>query len=117
MSYLTVESREVNGTRILYLNGYLNSLLGEEVARMVGAVLDAGGERVLLNFEGTRLINSIGISFIIGAVERMAARNGTLAFCSLSPINRELFRITGVARDVRSFRTEDEALAWLGRRA
>ena len=114
MNYLTVDTREVNGTRILYLNGYLNSLLGEEVERVVQALLEAGGQRVLLNFEGTRLVNSIGISFIIGVVEKTMARNGVLAFCSLSPINRDLFRITGVARSVKSFVTEDEALAWFG---
>lgn len=116
MSYLTVDTREANGTRILYVNGYLNSLLGEEIERVIQVVLGAGEQRVLLNFEGTRLINSVGISFIIGVVEKMMERNGMLAFCSLSPINRELFQITGVARYVKSFGTEDEALAWLGRR-
>ncbi len=115
MSYLTVDTREVNGTLVLYVNGYLNSLLGEEVERVIQKLVDAGGQRVLLNFEGTKLINSIGISFIIGVVERMMERNGTMAFCSLSPINRELFKITGVARYVKSFETEDEALAYLGR--
>lgn len=116
MSYVTVDTREVNGIRILYVNGYLNSLLGEEIARVTEALLCAGDQRVLLNFEGTRLVNSTGIAFIIGVVEKTMERNGVLAFCSLSPINRELFRITGVARHVKSFGTEDEALAWLAGR-
>ncbi len=115
MTYLTVETREANGIQIVYVNGYLNSLLGEEVERVIQQLVNAGGQRVLLNFEGTKLINSIGISFIIGIVERMMERNGMMAFCSLSPINRELFQITGVARYVKSFDTEDEALAYLGR--
>ncbi len=115
MSYLTVETREANGTQIVYVNGYLNSLLGEEVERIIQQFVNAGNKRVLLNFEGTKLINSIGISFIIGIVEKMMERNGMLAFCSLSPINRELFQITGVARYVKSFESEDEALAYLGR--
>ena len=116
MSYLTVATREANGTQIVYVNGYLNSLLGEEIERIILQFVGAGKNRILLNFEGTKLINSIGISFIIGVIERMMERNGTMAFCSLSPINRELFHITGVARYVKSFETEDEALAWLGRR-
>ncbi len=115
MSYLTVDTREANGIQIVYVNGYLNSLLGEEVERVVQQFANTGKQRVLLNFEGTKLINSIGISFIIGIVERMMERNGMLAFCSLSPINRELFQITGVARYVKSFDREDEALAYLGR--
>ncbi len=115
MSYLTVETREVNGIQIVYVSGYLNSLLGEEIERVVQQFAGAGRQRVLLNFEGTKLINSIGISFIIGIVERMMERNGMLAFCCLSPINRELFQITGVTRYVKSFDTEDEGLAYLGR--
>lgn len=113
MSYLTVRTREAgDGTSVVYVNGYLNSLLGEEVERAVHDILDAGRQRVVLNFEGTKLINSIGISFIIGIVERMMERNGTLAFCSLNQINRELFQMTGVSRYVRAFDSEEEALAY-----
>lgn len=115
MSYLTVESHEVNGIPVLYVNGYLNSLLGEEIERVIQNLLNAGGQRVLLNFAGTKLINSIGISFIVGVVERMTERNGMIAFCALSPTSRELFQITGVTRYVKSFESEDEAVAYLGR--
>ena len=113
MSYLTVKTRDAGeGTSIVYIDGYLNSLLGEQVERAVHDILDAGQPRVVLNFEGTKLINSIGISFIIGIVERMMERNGSLAFCSLNRINQELFQMTGVSRYVRTFPSEEEALAY-----
>lgn len=95
---------------MVYIDGYLNSLMGEEVERVVQEALDGGGRKVLLNFEGTRLINSIGISIIIDVVEKIMERNGLLAFCCLSRINRELFQMTGVARYVRVFDLEEEAL-------
>ena len=41
-------------------------------------------------------------------------RNGILAFCSLSRINRELFQMTGVARYVHVFEREEEALGNIG---
>ncbi len=115
MSYLTVKTREAGeGTSVVYVNGYLNSLLGEEVERVVHEILEAGRLRVVLNFEGTKLINSIGISFIIGIVERMMERNGSMAFCSLNRINRDIFQMTGVSRYVRAFDSEEEALAFFG---
>lgn len=114
MSYLTVRTRDAGNAVVVYVDGYLNSLLGEEIERVVQDLLSAGGQRVLLNFEGTRLINSIGVSFIIGVVEKILERNGLLAFCSLSRMNRELFQMTGVARYVRAFDTEDDALAYFG---
>jgi anti-anti-sigma factor len=114
VSYLTVRTRDAGDAVVVYVDGYLNSLLGEEVERIVQDLLDAGGRRVLLNFGGTRLINSIGISFVIGVVEKMTERSGVLAFCSLSRMNRELFQMTGVARYVRVFDCEEEALAYVG---
>ncbi len=117
VSYLTVRTRDAGNAVVVYVDGYLNSLLGEEIERVVQDLLGTGGQRVLLNFEGTRLINSIGISFIIGVVEKIMERNGTLAFCSLNRINRELFQMTGVARYVRAFETEEDALAYFGSQA
>lgn len=99
----------------MYVNGYLNSLLGKEMERVIHGVLDAGRPRIILNFEGTRFINSIGISSIIGVMEKMSERRGTLAFCSLSRINQELLRITGVSRYIQSFDSEEEALSYFAK--
>ena len=112
MSYLTIRTRQAGDTLVVYIDGYLNSLMGEEVERVVQEVLNAGGRKVLLNFADTRLINSIGISIIIDIVEKIMERHGMLAFCCLSRINRELFQMTGVARYVRVFELEEEALGY-----
>ena len=112
MSYLTVKTRDVENGLVVYIDGYLNNLLGEEVERVVRESLDTGTRNFLLNFERTRLINSIGISIVIDIVEKIMDRNGTLAFCALSRINRELFQMTGVARYVQAFDREEEALGY-----
>jgi anti-anti-sigma factor len=117
VSYLTVRTRRAEDILVVYIDGYLNSLMGEEVERVVREALDAGGGKLLLNFEGTRLINSIGISIIIDIVEKVMERNGRLAFCCLSRINRELFQMTGVARYVQAFDREEEAIAHFARTA
>lgn len=114
MSYLNVETRRAGDAFVVYIRGYLNSLLGEEVERVVSDALAAGYRRILLHFGDTRLINSIGISIIIGIVEKVAEHNGVLAFCSLSKIHREIFEMTGVARYFQAFPTEEDALAFLG---
>lgn len=111
--HATIRIREEGDTLVVCVGGYLNSLLGEEVEKVVRARLDDGGRRILLNFQGTRLVNSIGISFVIGIVEKVMEREGRMAFCELSRINCELFRVTGLAKYVRSFDTEKEALDFL----
>ena len=111
--YKTIQVQEKGDTLVVCVGGYLNSLLGEEVEKVVRAKLDGGGRRILLNFQGTRLVNSIGISFVIGIVEKVMEREGRMAFCELSRINWDLFRVTGLAKYVRSFETEKEALDYL----
>jgi len=109
----TIQIREEEDTLVVCVGGYLNSLLGEEVEKVVRARLDDGGRRILLNFHGTRLVNSIGISFVIGIVEKVMEREGRMAFCELNRINCDLFRLTGLAKYVRTFDTEKEALDFL----
>jgi anti-anti-sigma factor len=111
--HTTIQTRKDGDTLVVSVGGYLNSLLGEEVEKVVRAKLDDGVRRILINFEGTRLVNSIGISFVIGIVEKVIEREGRMAFCSLSRINCDLFRVTGLAKYVRSFETEKEALDYL----
>ena len=109
----TIQVREEGDTLVVCVGGYLNSLLGEEVEKVVRAKLDGGVRRILINFQSTRLVNSIGISFVIGIVERVMEREGRMAFCEVSRINCDLFRLTGLAKYVRSFETEKEALDFL----
>lgn len=109
----TIRVREEGDSLVVSVGGYLNSMLGEEVERAVLERLDAGTRRILLNFQGTRLVNSIGISFVIGIVEKVMEREGRMAFCGLSRINSDMFRVTGLAKYVRSFETEKEALDYL----
>jgi anti-anti-sigma factor len=111
--YKTIRIHEEGDTLVVCVGRYLNSQLGEEVEKVVRAKLDAGGRRILLNFQGTRLVNSIGISFVIGIVEKVMERDGRMAFCQVSRINRDLFRVTGLAKYVRSFEVEEEALDYL----
>lgn len=115
MSYLDIRTRKAGDVLVVYVSGYLNSLVGEELERVVSDALESGVRRILLNFGETRLINSIGISIVIGIVEKIQEKNGTLAFCSLSKIHRELFEMTGVSRYFHAFATEEDALGHLAR--
>jgi anti-anti-sigma factor len=112
---MKVDTRDDGRTLVVYVGGYLNSSLGEEVEKIVGSKLEGGTRRLLLNFGETRMVNSIGISFIIGVVEKVIEGEGRLAFCEVNRLNRDLFQVTGLTKYVQSFETEGEALAFLSR--
>ncbi len=107
-------TRDEGETLVVYVGGYLNSLLGEEVEKIVGSrIHQRGARRLLLNFGQTRMVNSIGISYIIGVVEKVMEGEGRMAFCEVNRINRDLFQVTGLSKHVPSFDTEQEALEFL----
>jgi anti-anti-sigma factor len=108
-----IDSRFSEGTFVVSLSGYLNGPAGSEAERLAEAALDGGGTKILLNFEGTRLVNSVGISSVLNVADRVQEKGGVMALCSLNQMNRQLFQMTGVVRKVKTFDSEADALAWL----
>ena len=113
LSEMKVDVRDDGRTLVVHIGGYLNSSLGEEVEKIVGAKIGGGARHLLLNFGQTRMVNSIGISFIIGVVEKVMEEQGRLAFCEVNRLNKDLFQVTGLTKYVQSFETEREALDFL----
>jgi anti-anti-sigma factor len=107
-----IESEQVGRTFVIRVSGYLNSRTGSSVGDAVDALLDSGGRRLLLNFERTKMMNSVGISSITAMVEKVAGCEGRAAFCSLAGMSAEIFVTMGATRGVRLFESESEALAW-----
>lgn len=59
-------------------------------------VIDAGGRRLLIDFNGLDYISSAGLRAALAVAKRMNAAGGRLALCSLSPQVAEVFEISGV---------------------
>ena len=81
---LTVVQRD-GRLALLEVGGYINNEAGEAIASTATALLAEGHQILLLDLGATRIINSIGISLLLEVLERIMERQGTLAFCSLSP--------------------------------
>src|ERR1035437_7944565 len=54
---------------VLRTDGYINNTGGEEIAKEAYALLGSGVNRLLLDLEETKIVNSIGISFLTQAPE------------------------------------------------
>ena len=93
---LSVERRD--GLAVVYTEGYINNQGGEEIARVAYDLIDKGDKRLLLNLEGTKIVNSIGISILIEIIEKMLEIEGKLAFCNLTPTIEKTFQIMGLAQ-------------------
>jgi len=109
----SVRSHCVGTTAVVYASDYLNRLTGERIERECKKQLDSGCRALVINFSDTELINSIGVSILLGIID-IAEKNGAqLIFSDVNNQTAELFEMLGLTRHVLLARDEEEALATL----
>jgi len=110
---VSVRSYCVGLTAVIYASDYLNKLTGERIERECKKQLDSGCRALIINFSDTELINSIGVSILLGIID-IAQKNGApLVFSDVNNQTAELFEMLGLTRHVIMARNEEEALATL----
>lgn len=117
MSTVDVKTRIEEGVAVIYPGPYLNQLRGEGLEGRCQELLAGGVRSIVINFEETELINSIGISILLGIIETVNESRGTLVLSNLSASNRELFEMLGLLTHVRIEETEARALGKLSTRS
>ena len=95
---------------IIYTEGYINNQGGEEIAKVAFDLIGEGEKTVLLNLQGTKIVNSIGISILIEIIEKMIEIDGRLSFCCLTPTIEKTFHIMGLTQYAAIYEDEETAL-------
>jgi anti-anti-sigma factor len=108
-----VQARCVGDTAIIYASDYLNKLSGERIERECKNQLDAGCHAVVINFRDTELVNSIGVSILMGVIDAAEQSKARLVFCDVNSQSASLFEMLGLTKHVRIAASENEALALL----
>ena len=106
---VTLDRRD--GLSVIYTEGYINNQGGEEIARVAFELIENGETIILLNLQGTKIVNSIGISILIEIIEKMLEIDGRLAFCNLTPTIAKTFHIMGLTQYSSIFSDEATAVA------
>jgi anti-sigma B factor antagonist len=109
MGSFSFTTHAAEGRAVIRTRGYLSRTAGEQLELEIVRLLGGGVSRFVLNLHDTDLINSVGISILIGVIERVRAQGGDLAFSELTPVNEEIFRIMGLQRHARMLRCDSEA--------
>jgi anti-anti-sigma factor len=101
----------VGTTAVVYASDYLNKLSGEKIERECRRQLDGGCRALIIDFSGTQLVNSIGISILLGIID-IAEKNGArVVFSEVNNQTIELFEMLGLTRHVVLAKNEHEALS------
>jgi anti-anti-sigma factor len=110
MSAAQIKTKVIDGVAVIYPGPYLNELRGEILERQCQEFMQQGVRRLVINFSETELINSIGISILIGVIETANEDRGSLVLSNLNNTNRELFEVLGLMSHVEVEETEQAAL-------
>lgn len=109
----SVGARCVGDTVIIYASDYLNKLSGERIERECKNQFDAGRQTVVINFRDTELVNSIGVSILMGVIDAAEQSHARLIFCDVNTQSANLFEMLGLTKHVRIAADEREALSWI----
>ncbi len=78
--------------------GYINNEGGQAIADAATDLMGRGCDTLLIDLDGTRIINSIGVSILLEIMEKLLEEKGRLAFCNLTPTISKTFEIMGLVQ-------------------
>ena len=108
-----VRSHTVGTAAVVYASDYLNKLTGERIERECKKQLDLGCRALVIDFSDTELVNSIGISILLGIID-IAEKSGALVvFSDVNNETMQLFEMLGLTRHILLAKNEQEALSHL----
>ena len=105
-----VRSHCVGTTAIVYASDYLNRLTGEKIERECRRQLSCGCRALVIDFSDTKLVNSIGISILLGIIDVAEKSGARIVFSEVNHQTVELFEMLGLTRHVVLAKDEREAL-------
>src|ERR1041384_1384430 len=105
-----VRSHCVGTTAVVYASDYLNKLTGEKIERECRRQLDGGCRALIIDFSDTKLVNSIGISILLGIIDVAEKSGAKIVFSDVNNQTIELFEMLGLTRHVVLAKNEEEAI-------
>ena len=85
---------------VVMAGDYLNKLSGEKIERECKDRLDEGYKKLVVDFSQTEIINSIGISILLGVIDSAQNTGAKVVFSDLNEDSVELFETLGLTKHV-----------------
>ena len=87
-------------TATVVAGDYLNKLSGEIIERECKRQLESGCKTIVVNFSDTEIINSIGVSILLGVIDAANDAGANIVFSDLNDDTIELFEMLGLTNHV-----------------
>jgi anti-anti-sigma factor len=103
----------VGTAAVIYASDYLNKVSGERIERECKRQLESGCQTLVIDFHGTELVNSIGVSILLGVIDVAEKSGAQVIFSDVNSQTVQLFEMLGLTRHVALAKDEQEALSSL----
>lgn len=88
---------ELQGDRlVIETSGYINNVGGEAIAKEFSQHFEQNIKRVVINLAHSKVVNSIGMSFLLEIIEKLEEVDGKLIFTNLDPAVDKMLTIMGL---------------------
>lgn len=95
---------------VMHTAGYINNEGGEKIANEFSQHYEKGISKVVINLEKSKVVNSIGISFLIEVIEKLNEKKGKLIFTNLESAIEKTLTIMGLFNFAGKEATVESAL-------
>ncbi len=98
---IKVPVRLEGATATIFAGDYINKLSGERIERECQRQITAGCKTLVVNFSETEIVNSIGVSILLGVIDAAANAGTKIVFSDINEDTCELFETLGLNNHVQ----------------
>lgn len=93
---LEIPDTDVDGWTVVAASGEIDVASAPELRERLGALVDGGAHRIVVDLEGVDFIDSTGLGVLVGALKRYRTLGGDLHLVVSTSRIRSVFELTGL---------------------
>ena len=97
---VNIPAQKTGETATVFAGDYLNKLSGETIERECKRRLESGAKTLIVNFSETEIVNSIGVSILLGVIDAAQNAGAEVVFSDVKEETAELFEMLGLTNHV-----------------
>ncbi|MDR3665244.1 MAG: STAS domain-containing protein [Ignavibacteriaceae bacterium] len=106
----TLQTEIIGDTLVIRTEGYINNVAGEKISLLFSNNSDGEIKNAIFDLAKSKVINSIGISYLLEVIELLTEKNGKIIFLNLDPSIDKTFKIMGLFQFAQTADSLDSAL-------
>jgi len=91
-----ISSEIHNDALVIKTDGYINNTAGEKIVEEFLNNFKDGMDKLVIDMEKSKVVNSYGISYLIDIIEKLNEKSGKLVFTNLDLTIEKTFNTMGI---------------------